>query len=637
MPSFDASIDYLELLGLDLSDGTRFSAEQLKQAIRAKRKEWTAQAVNPLYQQQARRSLDIIRGFEKLLGRPEALSDYLKQLGQLHTWKRQQLEREVGNLVRAAASSRGYLTTRQRELLGEQLSDEPIAAQVIDSVIERLGIDLRSPDRLVTGRPELPYEQPSLDRTVLAQLGNWLSILDVSSFYELLDVPVYAPIATIRSQAELQFAKWSRVLPKTTEVVAWEKSLQACLTWLKDDQTREQYNNALFNGRVDQFVRRVDLLLAGGQITRDDQIELTRVGTREFGLSASVVSRCIQARVVAAGISLDRPVNVTVQMQGQCQCMRCYSWSPRQNLRCWNCGGTMAHKCANPFCRKKIESGARVCDHCHLKPAEGKRFATLLNMGDEAARRADWETAVSAFRTACRIFPAPQVDVRLERAGRIRKLVSRASELLAADALSTASEALAALVELAPDMQVNGLPSLEDLSAQIRRLSGHCRDVQELDDPIEAADMWSKILNRWSDCNRAYQSLRFLCEKLARDGEADVALEHAQTLLTLRPQDDVLRKWTVKVRRWQSQQTRELRREAAATNGHGATGSREPVSEAGHGLTQAGSSSSEETRSDHPTAIMPAAIVERSNGSRNGVHRNGVKPVMRTAATNSES
>jgi hypothetical protein len=51
MPSFDASIDYLELLGLDLSDGTRFGAEQLKQAIREKRKEWTAQAVNPLYQQ----------------------------------------------------------------------------------------------------------------------------------------------------------------------------------------------------------------------------------------------------------------------------------------------------------------------------------------------------------------------------------------------------------------------------------------------------------------------------------------------------------------------------------------------------------------------------------------------------------
>jgi hypothetical protein len=636
MSSFDASIDYLELLGLDLSDGTRFSAEQLKQAIRAKRKEWTAQAVNPLYQQQARRSLDVIRGFEKLLSRPEALSDYLKQLGQLHSWKRQKLEREIGNLVRAAASSRGYLTTRQRELLGAQLSDEPISAAAIDSVIERLGIDLRSPDGLATGRPELPYEKPALDRTVLAQLRNWLKILDAASFYELLDLPVYAPIATIRSQAELQFAKWSRILPKTTEVVAWEKSMQACLTWLKDDQTREQYNNALFNERVDQFVRRVDLLLAGGQITRDDQIELTRVGTREFGLSASVVSRCIQARVVEAGLSLDRPVNVTIQMQGQCQCMRCYAWSPRQNLRCANCGGTMARKCANPFCRKKIESGARLCGHCHLKPGEGKRFATLLSMGDEATRRADWETAVSAFRTALRILPAPQVEVRLERAGRIRKLVSKTAELLADNALSAASETLSTLVELAPNIQVNGLPTLEELSSQIRRLSAHCRDIEELPDPIAAAEMWSQILNRWIDCNRAYHSLRFLCEKLARDGAAEVALQHAQTLLTIRPRDEVLRKWTAKVRRWQSQQTRESRR------GQGTVIDRQVANEPNHGLTQAYAASSEETRSDQPTAIAPteiapAAIIERINGGRNGAHRNDVKPAMRTAATNSES
>jgi hypothetical protein len=417
------------------------------------------------------------------------------------------------------------------------------------------------------------------------------------------------------------------VLPKTTEVVAWEKSLQACLTWLKDDASREQYNNALFNHRIDQFVKRVDLLLAGGEITRDDQIDLTRVGTREFGLSASVVSRCIQARVVAAGISLDRPVNVTVQMQGQCQCMRCYAWSPGQNVRCWNCGGTMARKCANPFCKKKLESGARCCEHCHLKPGEGKRFATLLNMGDEAARRADWETAISAFRIAHRIMSAPQLDVRLERAGRIRKLVSRASELLAENALSAAGEVLAALVELSPDMNVNGLRSLEDVSLQVRRLSDHCREVQQLDDSTEAAFRWSQILDRWSDCNRAYHSLRFLCEKLARDGEADVALEHAQTLLTLRPQDDLLRKWTVKVRRWQTQQARELHR------------SQKSKSEPDHGLTHACSSSSDETSS-----AQPAAIVARNNGNgtghngaRNGTHCNGTKPLRRTPATHSES
>jgi hypothetical protein len=274
MSKFDASIDYLEMLGLDLSDGSRFTAEQLRQTIRDCRKQWTAQAVNPLYQQQARRSLDLIRGFEKLLSQ-EALQDYLNQLSELHVQKRRRQEREVGTLMRSAIATRGHLTTRQKEILVQQVEVEQIPAEVVDAVIERLGIEVRTPDRIAVGTPELPYETPAVDKTVLAQVGNWMSILDVHSFYELLDLPVFAPLATIRSQAEIHFAKWSKVLPKTTEVVAWEKSLQACLTWLKDDESREQYNRALFNQRIDRFVRRVDLLLAGGQVTRDDQIELT--------------------------------------------------------------------------------------------------------------------------------------------------------------------------------------------------------------------------------------------------------------------------------------------------------------------------------------------------------------------------
>ena len=124
MSKFDASIDYLEMLGLDLSDGSRFTAEQLRQSIRDNRKEWTAQAVNPLYQQQARRNLDLIRGFEKLLGRKEALQDYLKQLSEVHVQKRRWQEREVGTLIRSAVSTRGHLTTRQREILVQQVEAE---------------------------------------------------------------------------------------------------------------------------------------------------------------------------------------------------------------------------------------------------------------------------------------------------------------------------------------------------------------------------------------------------------------------------------------------------------------------------------------------------------------------------------
>lgn len=555
MPAFDASIDYLEMLGLDLSTGSQVNVEQLRQVIRDCRKEWTAQAVNPLYQQQARRSLDLIRGFEKLLSRKEALHDYLKQLGELHIQKRRRQEREVGTLMRSAVATRGFLTTQQRDLLVEQFAAELVPAEVVDSVIERLGIDVRTPDRLAVGTPELPYEKPALDKTVLAQVGNWMSILEASSFYELLDLPVYAPIAAVQSEAEIHFAKWSKVLPKTTEVVAWEKSLQACLTWLKDDESREQYNRALFNQRIDRFVRRVDLLLAGGQVTRDDQIELTRIGSREFGLSSSIVSRCIQARVVALGIPLDKPVAVTVQMQGQSQCMRCYAWSPCRHVRCWNCGGALLKRCSNPFCKKRVSSGSRNCEHCHLKNGEGRRFAALLSMGDTSLRQGDWETAISAYRTARRILVAADLDARLEKAGRVRGLVSHVTDQIAARALSAARESLAELAELAPEMNLNGLPSLEEVSEQIRHLTAHCHSAQAMDSTLDAAELWSRILDRWTDCNWAYHSLRFLCEPLAREGHAAAALDHARRLLTLRPKDDVLRRWLVKVQKWQSQKS----------------------------------------------------------------------------------
>lgn len=626
MSAFDPGIDYLELLGLYLSDGERFSVEQIRQAIRAKRKVWTAEAINPLYQQQARRSLDVIRGFEKLLSRPQALDDYLKQLTQLHAQKRRRQEREIGNLVRAAVSTRGYLTTRQRDLLIEQVAEEYISAEVIDSVIERLGIELRSPNRLASGPPELPYEKPALDKTVLAQVGNWLKILEVSSFYELLDLPVYAPIATIRSQAEMLFAKWSCVLPKTTEVVSWEKSLQACLTWLKDDASREQYNHALFNRRIDQFVRRVDLVVAGGQVGRDDQIELTRIGTREFGLSSSVVSRCIQARVAAAAITLDRPVAVTVQMQGQSQCMRCYAWSPRQNLRCGNCGGTMAKRCANPFCCKKITSGSRACEHCQLRTADGRRFATLLSMGDSALRQADWETAIPAYRSARRILWNEQLEARLQRAGNIRRLVSKVADRMAEHALSAARETLSELVEAAPEADVPGLPTLETLSAQIRRLTAHCHNLSNLEDAVEAADMWSRLLQKWTDCRTAYHKLRFLCESLARDGESDLALEHAHTLLALRPQDDVLRRWTVKVQKWQSQR-------ASAVGDHISSTHRTNTDRHQNGTPQNGTSL-------NGTSLNGTSLNGPRNGTngaptsnQNGVLRNVMHSALQTTAT----
>lgn len=152
-------------------------------------------------------------------------------------------------------------------------------------------------------------------------------------------------------------------------------------------------------------------------------------------------------------------------------------------------------------------------------------------------------------------------------------------------ALSAARESLAQLAQLAPEADLPGLPSLEELTAQLRRLTAHCSRIAQLEDPIEAADNWSLLLDRWSDCHTAYHSLRFLCEALARDGETETALNHARTLLTLRPDDNTLRRWTVKVQKWQSQQAEKQQSDSADVAPHATNGNRNGHSNGTNGNT----------------------------------------------------
>src|SRR5690606_32037505 len=108
-------------------------------------------------------------------------------------------------------------------------------ADLLDTVIQRSGSTVLPDDGQSTGQPQLPYKQPALDRTLLAQIHGWLEILNKTSLYELLDLPARTPAISLTANARLLHARWSRMLPKTSECVAWEKTLQACLTYLKDD------------------------------------------------------------------------------------------------------------------------------------------------------------------------------------------------------------------------------------------------------------------------------------------------------------------------------------------------------------------------------------------------------------------
>jgi len=154
------------------------------------------------------------------------------------------------------------------------------------------------------------------------------------------------------------------------------------------------------------------------------------------------------------------------------------------------------------------------------------------------------------------------------------------------------------------------MPTLEEISDQIRRLTAHCQTAQQMESSADAAQLWAQILDRWTDCNRAYHSLRFLCEPLAREDHADAAIEHARLLLTLRPKDDVLRKWMVKVQKWQAQ------RATATPEIEFASARPEP-----NGTHRNGSNGHKPNGNGTP------------HGARNGVHRLEIDPALLEQAT----
>ncbi len=626
MSDIDTNIDYYEMLDLDARALAQRGVAGLKEVISEKRKEWTSQAVNPLYQQAARANLvyalrdpiganlDRIRKFEKMLDQQPALQEYTKQISQLQKVKRQRHEREIGQLLRAAIGTSKQLNPRQRELLIKHAANEKIPESVIDEVIAKLGVQIRKDQRLAVGPPMLPYKTPAMDPTVLSQLNNWLRVLDVRSFYELLDLPAKTTASTIQSTARLLHGKWSKVLPKNSECVAWEKSLQSCVTYVKDAKAKAKYDNALFNERIDRFAQRIDLVLAGGQTTRETQVELTCVGVREFGLTSEQVNQCVQARAVAAGVTIDKPVAISVQMQGQVNCGRCYAWNPSKNGRCWNCAGSLVRRCQNPSCRKRLPSAAKRCDRCALPAAMGSHYAELLTIADTALSRGDFASALDACRAARRILPSQIINAKMRRAGKIRALIETAKRQFALRALSAAHESVTHLVQLASDWnrsasrnRVNGrfgvgtngsngstnngnaihvtqwvlqgpdrLPTPEQLSERMTRLRTHLETADANADPPAAADRCGEVLTQWSDCSYAYQKLRRLCETLAKDGELRLSMKHARQLLTIHPGDAVLKKWVVRLQtklneldvdaheQWQNRRKESMSRRALA-------------------------------------------------------------------------
>jgi hypothetical protein len=535
---FDEDFDYFLLLGIDPAKGLG-TPGALAEQIKVKKKEWTAQALNPLYQQAARTNLERAREFETLLANPAHITSYVNHIKEGRAALRAEHEAMVVGLIALASGARKELTAAQRDLLQKELKNEGLPPSLLDEVLKSRGVAIvavRKTDPVE--QVKLPLQSPALDGVVFMEIQNWLKVLTKGSLYELLDLPGSTAPPRLTSQAQLLFSHWSKVLPKTNTSTAWEKTLQASLTYLKNAESKAKYDRSLFNLRVQKLASRVDLVLAGSSFSIDEATNLVRTGVQEFGLTEPVVEQCVAARMAANKVGAGEKRPIVVQIQGQIRCRRCGVWNGPKQAKCGQCGSSLQRKCENPACASGLlPVDVKACPECGLPIVRAVKYRTLLKMADAYLETGSHQAVLSVCQAAQQIMPGPAIESRLARAARVRVLTAAAREKAAAQSWTAAKTILKELVTVAPRIELGGVPTLEKVSQFIAEATEKLRSVPADTPVVETARVCLGILRRWSDCDEAFQKLRQIYARLEAERDPRRALHVVGKLIELRPND----------------------------------------------------------------------------------------------------
>ena len=185
----------------------------------------------------------------RLLAEPDALAAYVSHVKDCRVALRAEHEAMLVGLIALASGARRELTVAQRDLLLKEVKGEGLPPSLLDEVLKSRAIAIVAARKSEAGRAgQAPAPGPGPRRGRLRR-DSELAEGPVEGFALRVARPpeLHASASVDLSGSIAVRALVEECFPRTTTSTAWEKTLQASLTYLKDAESKAKYDRSLFN------------------------------------------------------------------------------------------------------------------------------------------------------------------------------------------------------------------------------------------------------------------------------------------------------------------------------------------------------------------------------------------------------
>jgi hypothetical protein len=229
------------LLGLNPYD--RWDPVKFAEVLKEKRSQWSRESasIGPKALA-AKKNLTLISEIEYAMGDPGQRALQAKSAKEIRASERQErlveFERRLIDL-----GQKGYIEPAEIARLVSDFKDVLTERKVLDQV------------KAGTFAPKPLEEVRPLETSVMEDISEKLALINMSSLYQLLDLPPTASSADLTQAAENVFEEMMRRQPKTPDVIAQTKLASHARTIFSAEAGRQRYDESLKQATPDTSVK----------------------------------------------------------------------------------------------------------------------------------------------------------------------------------------------------------------------------------------------------------------------------------------------------------------------------------------------------------------------------------------------